>query len=192
MQRKAQLILKITAVILLVALFVGIALYVNVLDKSNQGDDVAYRYKVGEKCPDFTIDLFSSAGADGGTFRLEESLGQVIVLNFWYTKCAPCNEELPHFNEAQILYGDSVRILAIHAYDVDVKVDKQKYLDKHGYSDYELTFGIDNESIKLAKKLGNKAAYPMTVILDKEGVIRFSLTEKMSLDSLKEEIEKLL
>lgn len=191
MQNKLRIIFKISAVVLLAALFIGITVYVNVLDEDNRAD-VAYQYKIGDKCPDFTIDLFSSAGADGGKFKLSETTDQVVVLNFWYTNCAPCNQELPHFNEAQIAYGEDVRILAIHAYDVDVKVDKQKFIDKKGYSDYELTFGIDNENTKLAKKLGIKSAYPMTVILDKEGVIRFTRQGSLSASDLNAEIEKLL
>lgn len=191
MPRKIQIIIQVSLVVLFIALFIGITVYVNVLDKDNNAD-VAYQYKIGDKCPNFTIDLFSSAGADGGTFTPSETSDQVVVLNFWYTNCAPCNQELPHFNEAQIKYGDSVRILAIHAYDVDVKVNKQKFIDKKGYSEYQLTFGIDSENIKLAKKLGIKSAYPMTVILDKEGVIRFTRQGSLSSSELQAEIEKLL
>ena len=33
---------------------------------------------------------------DGGTFRLSEYDGRVLVLNFWATWCGPCRSEIPH------------------------------------------------------------------------------------------------
>ena len=43
--------------------------------------------------PDFT--LHSVAGTN---LRLKEQRGQVVMLNFWATWCAPCRQEMPQLN----------------------------------------------------------------------------------------------
>ncbi len=41
------------------------------------------------------------ATLDGGTARLSEYRGQVVILNFWGTWCPPCRVEIPHLIRAQ-------------------------------------------------------------------------------------------
>ena len=46
--------------------------------------------KVGQPAPDFTVTTFG-----GRTVRMADLKGNVILLNFWATWCAPCRVELP-------------------------------------------------------------------------------------------------
>src|SRR5437764_1505959 len=43
---------------------------------------------------------FALAGIDGRTVRLSDYRGKVVLLNFWYTGCAPCREETPALEAA--------------------------------------------------------------------------------------------
>lgn len=50
----------------------------------------------------------------GGTHRLDDYRGKVVLLNFWATWCAPCREEMPSLDRLQAdLGGEDFVILAV-------------------------------------------------------------------------------
>ncbi|MGI8840738.1 MAG: TlpA family protein disulfide reductase [Caulobacteraceae bacterium] len=66
--------------------------------------------KVGQPAPDFTVATFG-----GRTVKMADLKGDVIVLNFWATWCAPCRQELPllkAFFRAYNKYGFQVLAVA--------------------------------------------------------------------------------
>ena len=55
----------------------------------------------GSAAPDFQLDLLN-----GGTLRLSELQGNVVVLNFWASWCPPCRAEMPAFQSISLEYED--------------------------------------------------------------------------------------
>lgn len=189
MQKRTKLsvYLEIVAWILAITVLIGAILYYNVFAKTEAPEG----YEIGEECPDFTVELYKNKGNGEDFFTLSQWKGKVIVLNFWYISCGPCLAELPHFNEVQEEYAENVKIVALHSYNVDTERSKQEFVSNR-YSDYSITFAQDTEDLKLFDHLGGKDSYPMSVILDKDGVIRYTRQGSLDKDTLTLEIEKLL
>jgi peroxiredoxin len=56
--------------------------------------DEATLVKVGDKAPNFTIEL-----ENGQTLHLSDLKGKVVWINFFATWCPPCRKELPHLQK---------------------------------------------------------------------------------------------
>ena len=124
----------------------------------------------GEPAPDVTLTLF-----DGSSLRLADLHGNVVVLNFWASWCAPCRAEMPelqaYWDEAQ-RGGEKTTIIGVGVRtDVDqdvrdfVKAGKFTYpigrdtdTDKPGIGPIEAAFGVPS-------------AYPSTIVIGPDGTM---------------------
>ena len=62
---------------------------------------------------DFQLPLFS-----GGTFRLSEQSGKVVLVNFWGSWCVPCRDEAPALERAWKAYRDrGVVLVGVDVWD---------------------------------------------------------------------------
>ncbi len=73
----------------IVSLFFAYAIQV-AAGQSKPKRRVDTRRTAAEPLPNLTLPTL-----DGGTWSLREHRGQVILINFWATWCAPCREETP-------------------------------------------------------------------------------------------------
>ena len=105
---------------------------------------------------------------DGKPQGLGHWQGQVLVLNFWATWCAPCREEVPALVRIQDKYASNgVQIVGI-SLDSAAKV---REFAKEFKIQYTLLVG-GLETIDYTRKIGNPAAgLPYTVVLSKSGRI---------------------
>ena len=91
--------------------------------------------------------------------------GQVLLMNFWATWCAPCIKEMAFLNRLQgDLKGEPLRVLAISEDRGGIPVaktflDKQKLPFLHPYAD---------PTMALAEAL-NVQGLPTSLIVDKQG-----------------------
>lgn len=100
--------------------------------------------------------------------RLLDWQGQVLVVNFWATWCAPCREEMPMFVEARRAYAPKgVEFVGI---GIDSAGKMQEFARTYGIG-YPLLVA-DSGAIDLMRDLGNRAgALPYTVVLDRSGSV---------------------
>ena len=142
---------------------------------------------VGQIC--FTTEL-KIAGSDE-IFNLKNNRGRITVLNFWYTGCGPCKEELPFFAELSTTYKDKVDVVTVHEGDLYKEQDVLDFVAKN-YPDSNIIWATDKPGSPYHKALNGKGAYPMTVIVDGEGKVAFRINGTLKKSELFNEIDKLI
>ena len=182
--------------------------YIVILDKDNKvvvseqniyNDNYFYDYikplannvvignEVGDLCLAQDINLI---GTDE-KINIRDYLGKVVVINCWYIECAPCKAELPHFSQVNSEY-DEVEVIAMSNYSW-YQMETETTLEFIAKQNYDLIYAYDNEGETYANALfGKTDAYPMTIIIDKEGYIRFKSPGSVTETELREAIEPLL
>ncbi len=115
---------------------------------------------------------------------------KVKIINFWGYWCTPCKAELIELNDTVKKYGDKVEFIAIHqgtTYLTDDDIEEAyDYINR--YPDMVYTWGHDDENDSYYKMLGGKSSYPMSIILDGDGIVKF--TRQGALKS--EELDQIL
>lgn len=131
------------------------------------------------QAPDFELEDL------GGTVvRLSDSSGNVRLIDFWATWCAPCREEIPMLKELHDGYsGNGLTILAISDEDAEIV---RPFAEKHeiGYTNL-----VEGEEI--FGKYG-ALALPTAYLVDGEGKIVETFLGPKPKDVLEKRIRELL
>ena len=102
---------------------------------------------------------------DNKIFDIKDYKGNLIIINFWATWCAPCREEMPHLNQLKSKNKfKNLEIIPINIADEELKNSKI-FFEELGLNNIEIFYG---PSIELAKKFKLRGI-PTTIFIDKEG-----------------------
>ena len=117
---------------------------------------------IGQKAPDFTL-----RSHQGKNIKLSEYRGQVVMINFWTTWCGPCRQELPLLNRMHEKYHKAgFQLLGIN---VDDQVGAaQAMVDR-----LALRFPVLYDTTKQVSKRYDLDAMPTTLIVDRDGKVRY-------------------
>jgi peroxiredoxin len=111
--------------------------------------------------PDFTLKTVA-----GPNLRLAEQRGQVVMVNFWATWCAPCKQEMPHLNALYDKYRSAGFVL------LGVNVDDDPAKAAAEAAKLGIRFPVLLDSAKSVSKAYALAAMPTTVVIDRDGQVR--------------------
>lgn len=117
-------------------------------------------------------DAMPIVGGDGATLGLEDLRGQVVVLNFWASWCAPCRVEQPDLNEAyEELSGPDVTFLGVAIQDSEANARAHEREFAMPYPSL-----LDPSNVYASKFTGvSPRAIPTTLIIDREGRVAVRL-----------------
>lgn len=130
---------------------------------------------------------FTLLDLEGNEVSLADFRGEVLLIDFWATWCAPCKEEIPMMNELQQSYGDAgFRILSITEESAEivsdfVKVKPMNYTNLVGPDEYE----------EIATQYG-VFSLPTAFLVDGEGKVVMDLRGTKSRKALEGKIRELL
>jgi peroxiredoxin len=117
---------------------------------------------ISGKAPEFTL---KSRG--GQNLRLSDYRGQVLLINFWASWCGPCRQEMPLLENLYKRYNK----LGFTIMGVNVDTDSTKA--NNYLRDISVTFPIVYDTTNAVSKSFNVNAMPTTVIVDRNGNMRF-------------------
>ncbi|MDH3336938.1 MAG: TlpA family protein disulfide reductase [Gammaproteobacteria bacterium] len=116
----------------------------------------------GRPAPDFAL-----KSSSGQNLRLSEHRGEVVMVNFWATWCGPCRQEMPLLDE---LYSRYQRV-GFSLLGVNIDDNSSKAMNM--VSELGVSFPVLFDSRKEVSKLYEVEAMPVTVLIDREGTVRY-------------------
>lgn len=136
---------------------------------------------INQLAPDFKL-----VDATGKQWHLNELKGKVVVLNFWFVSCAPCIQEMPELNKLVAENKDQKDVVFLGlSFNTQVQIDR--FL-KNRQFDYTLL-----ANSKDVDKLYKVTSWPTSIVIDKNGTIKFLTNSSSKIrEELKTIIESLL
>ena len=91
-----------------------------------------------------------------------------VVLNFWSSRCGPCQTEMPDFHEAYLELGQDLHFLMVNVTDGswDTEESASSFLEEEGY-----TFPALYDTDSSATGAYGVYALPATYFIDGEGYV---------------------
>lgn len=137
---------------------------------------------IDEPAPDFELPLLG----EDGSMSLSSLRGNVVVLNFWASWCAPCRQEAPGLQATSERYADrGVRFLGVDYLDQEaagLTFARELGIAYPSVSDPSGTLGDDFRFLGL----------PVTIVVDDQGVMRFRFEGYVTERSLRDALDIVL
>ena len=126
------------------------------------GLNLAQAASLKGQAPNFTLKSLS-----GKNLKLSEMTGNVVLINFWASWCGPCREEMPLLNDLHKKYEP----LGFTVLGVNVEEDAR---NARGFlKNFPVDFPVLLDNKNQVSKRYNVIAMPTTVVLDRDGNVRY-------------------
>lgn len=126
---------------------------------------------------------------DGANQAISQWRGNVLVVNFWATWCAPCQEEIPEFIEMQETYGSQGLLF------IGIAIDREEMVVAFS-EDFGINYPVLIESpgaASLLEATGNpQAALPYTLVINRDGEIVETFLGRVNQKKLEQVFKPLL
>lgn len=132
-------------------------------------------WQAGDLAPNFRL-----LSSDGNVVELADLRGTPVVLHFWTTWCLECASQMPTLQHHAD--DEGVRMFGIDVGETPGRVNEAA---SRNHATYEMLLDRDQE---VAHYYG-AWTYPVTIVIDANGVISAFLTGQVSADELQRQID---
>ena len=141
----------------------------------------------GPDTTDVLAPSFALPQLDGGTLRLGDYRGRVVLLNFWATWCPPCRAEIPDLNRLQ----DELGPAGLNV--IGVSLDEEGFEAVRPFAEeYKVTYPLVVDDGAVAAQYGSLQGLPTTFVVDRNGQIVRRVIGLFPLDEMRPVLEDLL
>ncbi len=141
----------------------------------------AQRSLLNQPAPEFSLKDLRGQPLSLGRYR-----GQVVLLNFWATWCAPCQVEMPTFAAWQRQYGpQGLQVIGI---SMDDTAAPARRIVRRLNLDYPVAMG----NAGLGARYGGVLGLPLTFLIDRRGIVRARFQGDTDLKTIETQIKTLL
>ena len=125
------------------------------------GAGAAQGVNQGNQARDFTLETL-----EGDELSLRDYRGNVVLVNFWATWCAPCRDEIPDIQATYEAYQDDGFVV------LGVNVEESRQQVEPFVAALGMTYPVLLDETGQVLKMYRAIGLPMSVILDQDGVIK--------------------
>jgi peroxiredoxin len=134
---------------------------------------------VNYAAPDFTLSML-----DGQPIALSDYRGKTLFLNFWQTTCVPCITEMPEFLDFMADQNpNEVALLAVNVAETPTLV--REFFATNDIIGIPTALDVDS----IVRNQYGVVGFPMTFIINAEGVVRSLFIGGMTYDDMEAALE---
>lgn len=128
--------------------------------------DLAAKFKVGDKAPDFTLE-----DIEGRQVRLSDiTRNRVVLLAFWSLRCEACLQEVPFIEQIhQDFVGRGVAVLSVVIDGLDIATTKTMMKNAGAFPSYPVLVDPDYA----VSDVYTTFVVPHTLVIDRKGIVRY-------------------
>jgi len=142
--------------------------------------DVPEGISEGKRAPDFSLESL-----DGDKVSLSDHRGDVVLINFWATWCAPCRAEIPAIEAVhQARQKDGFVVLGVNYQEAREVVEP---FARRLAMTYPVLLDERGRVMDTYRAIG----LPMSILVDREGIIRVRHTGVLTEEQLERYLEDL-
>jgi peroxiredoxin len=145
------------------------------------GEAVPQGINEGNRARDFTL-----PSLDGTEVSLSDFDDSVVLVNFWATWCAPCRAEIPDFEEAYRAHKDDGFVV------LGINVEEPHKVIEPFVDSMDMTYPVLLDERGQVMQEYRAMGLPMSLLVDKGGVIQERHMGTLTADQLDNYLAKLL
>ena len=117
---------------------------------------------------ELTAPDFALRTVDNQNLRLSEFRGEVVMLNFWASWCGECRQGMPALEDLYAKYHRAGLVL------LSINMDDDGHRAEEIARGLKMSFPVLFDNSKDVSKLYKVQDMPLTLLIDREGTVRYS------------------